>query len=123
MDEIDLTTPGGRLRARRRECGLSAETLGEMVGLTATAVRNQENLTNGIRPIVAQKYAEVLGVSPEWLLYGTGEVGPVQAATTLPPAPITLTADGKGNARLQADVKVPMGVALKIMALIEEADQ
>ena len=74
-----LSTSGQRLRASRKLNGLSAERLAELAAtamnrerpFAATAIRNHENGTNGIRPDVADAYAKVLGVTPQWLLYGT----------------------------------------------------
>lgn len=71
-------TPGQRLRAARRAAGLSAAELGERAALIAardkpvspSAVRNQENGTNGIPWTLVVAYAKVLGVSAQWLLFG-----------------------------------------------------
>lgn len=63
-------TPGGRLRYARKALGMSAATLAGKVGLSASAVRNQENGTNGIPPTVAEQYAEILGGAPGWYLFG-----------------------------------------------------
>lgn len=63
-------TPGERLRQKRQERGLSAEDLAARVGRSVSAVRNQENGTNGIPAPLARKYAAALGTTPGWLLYG-----------------------------------------------------
>lgn len=73
----DLTA-GERLRAARRQAGLTAEELGRRAALllgrdrpiSASAVRNQENGTNGIPIDTAQAYAEILGVSPGHIVWG-----------------------------------------------------
>lgn len=79
-------TPGERLRARREERGLSAADLAQRVGRSESAVRNQENGTNGIPPALAKKYASALGTTAAWLLYGdttTGGAEPVLQALPL----------------------------------------
>lgn len=74
-------TPGERLRARREERGLSAAELAERVGRSESAVRNQENGTNGIPAGLAKKYAAALGTTAAWILYGDSTAAPV-----LPPS-------------------------------------
>lgn len=90
-------TPGERLRARREERGLSALDLAQRVGRSESAVRNQENGTNGIPAPLARKYASALGTTAAWILYGDDTpdrvpeptltelplVGPVQAGAWL----------------------------------------
>lgn len=61
---------GERLRNLRKEKGLSTPQLAERVGKSESAVRNQENGTNGIPPGLAAKYARVLGTTAAYLLYG-----------------------------------------------------
>jgi SOS-response transcriptional repressor LexA len=63
-------TAGERLRAKREERGLSAAELAQRVGRSESAVRNQENGTNGIPPALAKKYAQALGTTAAWILYG-----------------------------------------------------
>lgn len=75
-----MITPGERLRQIRTQRGLSTAQLGERVGRSESAVRNQENGTNGIPASLAAKYARCLTITPEWLLYGHGE-GPTGGAT------------------------------------------
>lgn len=76
---------------------MSAEDLAARVGRSVSAVRNQENGTNGIPAPLARKYAAALGTTAGWILYGddTPEplaepsltslplVGPVQAGAWL----------------------------------------
>lgn len=61
---------GERLRLKREERGLSAADLGQRVGRSESAVRNQENGTNGVPPALAKKYAAALGTTAAWILYG-----------------------------------------------------
>ncbi len=62
---------GGRLRFARKRAAMTARTLSERVGLSESAVRNQENGTNGIPRQLLIQYAEILDVSVSWLLTGT----------------------------------------------------
>lgn len=74
-------TAGERLRNARRKAGLSAGELGRRAGLllgrdrpiSASAVRNQENGTNGIPADTAQAYAELLSVTPGHILWADDE--------------------------------------------------
>ena len=76
---------------------MSAEDLAARVGRSVSAVRNQENGTNGIPATLAKKYAAALGTTAGWILYGddkpeaapsptTNElpiIGPIQAGAWL----------------------------------------
>ena len=98
-----MDTPGRRLRDARMKLGISAAQLGERVGRSESAVRNQENGTNGIPPALAAVYGRILNVSPEWILYGYKNsqeqpvvdsvpvVGYVSAGSTL-----TMYSEGQG---------------------------
>lgn len=119
----DTRTPGERLRQRRRELGLTAQGIAERTGKTATAVRNQENGTNGLRPEVAAQYAPILGVTPQWLLYGEGDPQPFDAAPRRPTSPVELKRLPDGRASLDLNVTLPFSVALQILTLVEEAQK
>jgi transcriptional regulator with XRE-family HTH domain len=83
-------TAGERLRAARRKAGLAADELGRRAALllgrdkpiSASAVRNQENGTNGIPTDTVQAYAEILKVSPSYIVWGDddGDAGPEAGA-------------------------------------------
>lgn len=81
-------TPGQRLRRIRREKGLSATELGRRAAriggrekpISASAIRNQENGTNGIPYSLLIAYAEVLGVQSRWLLFGEEADKPEEVA-------------------------------------------
>lgn len=79
-----MDTPGDRLRRRREERGLTAAQLAERVGRSESAVRNQENGTNGIPAPLLRKYALVLGVSPGWILTGEADAKGIEVVTALP---------------------------------------
>lgn len=74
------------MRAKRTEKGLSALDLAQRVGRSESAIRNQENGTNGIPPGLAKKYASALGTTAAWLLYGDDkpDVEPRPELTGLP---------------------------------------
>lgn len=65
-----MNSPGENLRRLRTKAGLSAAELAARVGRSESAVRNQENGTNGIPATLAKKYAQVLGVTAAAILYG-----------------------------------------------------
>lgn len=64
--------PGERLRALREQRGMSAADLAKRVGRSESAVRNQENGTNGIPTALAARYAAALGSTAAYILYGDG---------------------------------------------------
>lgn len=76
-----MQTAGERLRAKRKEANLSPSELGRRAAMvlsrgkpiSESAVRNQENGTNGIPAPVAEAYAKVLKTTAGWLLYGDGD--------------------------------------------------
>lgn len=72
-----MKTSGERLRNLRETRGLSAAELAAAVGRSESAVRNQENGTNGIPATLAKKYAAILGVTPAAILYGEEVRAPV----------------------------------------------
>lgn len=61
---------GERLRKLRESRGLSAAQLAARVGRSESAVRNQENETNGIPAKLAGEYAAILGSTAAFILYG-----------------------------------------------------
>lgn len=64
----------------------AARIIGRDKPISPSAVRNQENGTNGIPASTAHAYGEVLGVEPSWLIWGEADVdGSYQAAE--PPSP------------------------------------
>lgn len=75
---------GERLRQIRQKRGLSAADLALRIGRSESAVRNQENGTNGIPTPLAEKYAKALNVSAEWLLYGNSASDERPTTETVP---------------------------------------
>ncbi|WP_426032852.1 helix-turn-helix domain-containing protein [Caulobacter sp. DWP3-1-3b2] len=74
----DVETPGDRLRFFRRKAGLSASELGVLAAVKAgrprpispSAIRNQENGTNGIPYPLAEAYGAILDVPAQFILFG-----------------------------------------------------
>lgn len=78
MTPSKLPTPGERLRAARKALGLSTAELGKRVAeylqrprpISASAIRNQENGTNGIPYSLMKAYSSVLGIETSELFFG-----------------------------------------------------
>ena len=74
------TTVGDRLRDARKRAGLTAaevgrraaDILGRSKAISESAIRNQENGTNGVPYEAIRAYAAVLGVERSWLAFGDG---------------------------------------------------
>ena len=75
------TTPGARLRAARRERGLTQEGLAAELGVSRSAVAQWETDRAGQIRGNLLRIADVLGVSLEYLLHGDDKRAPAQAAT------------------------------------------
>lgn len=69
----DAGSPGLRLRARRQKLGLSVHAVAQRLGVADPTVRAHENGQNGLPAPQAEKYARILGVTPEWLLWGRAD--------------------------------------------------
>lgn len=64
-----MSEMGRRIRDLRLDAGLTQEQLGDMVGLQKSAIAKYENgKTENMKRSVIQKMAEVLGVSPSYLM-------------------------------------------------------
>jgi len=121
MIAVMIDTMGSRIRARRKELGLSARVLSERMRLSESAVRNVENGTNGATVARAVQYSEYLGVTPAWLLFG--EEVDLPPAQTPEGVAILLQGLPNGQARLQVNRVMPMPVALQILTLIEGVEK
>lgn len=106
-----------RLHEARRKAGVSRRVLAERMGKAQSTISAHENGQNNITAEAAAEYGRVLKVSPSWLLYGDAdaETRPRDAA---PPEKPTLTITN-GRVRIVLDEEVSVGVAAKILALIE----
>lgn len=62
-----------RLRQARERAGLSAREVATQLGRAESAIRNQENGTNGVPLQLIPQYASLYGVRPEWLAWGVGQ--------------------------------------------------
>lgn len=67
------TTPADRLKQASEQAGYAtaADLARAMDGVEASTVRSHMNGTRGIGPEQARRYGKRLGVTPEWLLFGT----------------------------------------------------
>ena len=59
----------GRLRKARNDKGLSQEALGELVGLSQTAIYSYEKGPNQVDIPTLLKLARALDVTPEWIAF------------------------------------------------------
>lgn len=119
------STMGERIRWQRRRLGLSAKQIAGRIGQSESAVRNVENGTNGASLPRARRYAEALGVTPEWLLFGeasgASKGSSVDGAASPPAAPA-----GSRNGAAPSTVfvkfsgELPIHIAAKVLALLEE---
>lgn len=64
-----------RLRQARETRFPTAKAFAEEMGVPQPTYSQQENGKNGLRVDVAQMYADALGVSLQWLLFGHSEIG------------------------------------------------
>jgi transcriptional regulator with XRE-family HTH domain len=69
---VDPIAFGRRVKEKRRELGLSQETLGKLSGYSQTNVQWAESGKMKRPHIQAQGLAEPLRTTIEWLMYGTG---------------------------------------------------
>ncbi|MDR6789555.1 repressor LexA [Sphingomonas sp. BE138] len=67
---IDLDTPGGRIRARRKELGLSMEQLANEVHVHFTTIAKWERAQRALPPDALGLIANALGVQPGDLVPG-----------------------------------------------------
>lgn len=76
--------PGERLRAARERAKLSRAVVADRAGYSVSGIGALENGQNNIKPDVAKVLAPIVGTTPEWLLYGTGDHEPRPARATVP---------------------------------------
>lgn len=70
MDDLDLDSPGGRLKWAREQSGFrTAKDFAQRYGINPTSYRAYENNQNGFAKL-AHEFADRLGVSGRWLLEG-----------------------------------------------------
>lgn len=63
---------GYRIRKRRKQMGMSQETLAELMGVTPQMISTAENGTKGIRPENIIKFSQELNLSCDYILTGQG---------------------------------------------------
>lgn len=92
VDDIDLDSPGGRLKHARIQAGYQeAGDFAKRVGLKAVTYRAYENDQNGYAKHAAE-FADVLGVPVKWLMRG----GELERATEAPESDIEQQAKAMG---------------------------
>ena len=75
-----MTTPGLRIRAKRKELRMSQAHLASLVGITQSAISELETGESKMPSAEAlQKLAKVLGVTQAWIL--TGKDGEIELLT------------------------------------------
>ena len=95
----DITTLGGRLRARRCELGWTQTHLASLVGTSQAVIQKIEN-GKSLRPRILEEIANALDVQPSWLMFG------VEAGSALPPEAVEV-------ARVWSRLEEPHRTALK----------
>lgn len=72
-EELDLKSPGGRLRwARLKRSYETATDAAKGMGATTSTYTHHENGTRPLTRQAAERYAKFFQVRPEWLLWGDG---------------------------------------------------
>ena len=71
-DEKILREIGIRIATRRKEIGMTQETLAEKMDVSVQMISNLENGKKGIRPENMLKLCHVLSVSADFILRGKG---------------------------------------------------
>lgn len=66
----DLATPGGRLRALAEAAGLTQAALADGLAIDQTGVSRLYAGKVGMTVQVAERAADMVGTTPEWLLFG-----------------------------------------------------
>ena len=66
-----LKQMGQRILARRKALGLTQDDLAEMIGVTPPMISNLEQGKKAIRPDNLAKVCKALGVSSDFVLYGS----------------------------------------------------
>lgn len=66
-----LKQMGQRILARRKALGLTQDDLAEMIGVTPPMISNLEQGKKAIRPDNLAKVCKALGISSDFVLYGS----------------------------------------------------
>ncbi len=77
----DLESQARRIREARRQRGLTQEQLAAATGVSRSAVAQWETGRAGQITGNLSRIASVLGISVEWLLYGTDKRAPAEASS------------------------------------------
>lgn len=104
MSELDLETPGTRLRWARQRLEISVPDFAKAMGLKPVSYRAYENDQNGYAKH-AHRFAEALGITPSWLLEGgTVTEQPIVNPVVSNAEPFKL--EGATNVEVRDDVPV-----------------
>lgn len=72
--DLALKSLGHRLRVARAVCQMSQSALADEMGVSRIAVNAWERDVSAPRMDRIEHLAKVLGTTPEWLLFGRGEM-------------------------------------------------
>lgn len=64
---------GSRMREERKKQGLTLEQFGQKIGISGSLVGRYERDEENPKPETIKKFADALGVSANWLIYGDGD--------------------------------------------------
>lgn len=99
-----MKTFAERVKFARERLGLSQRALAQLLGITQPGVYRMERSSKSSRQLL--QLAEILGVSPEWLQNGTGEIAHRQPTADHSAACLT---DSKDVAIVYEEDNIPEG--------------
>ena len=70
---IDITTIGGRIKAKRIEAGLSQEKLAEMLMIKQNTLSNYENNSHDVPTDVLSGISKIFNTTPSYIIWGSCE--------------------------------------------------
>ncbi|MBP3240381.1 MAG: helix-turn-helix transcriptional regulator [Oribacterium sp.] len=70
---IDITTIGGRIKAKRIEAGLSQEKLAEMLMIKQNTLSNYENNSHDVPTDVLSEISKIFNTTPSYIIWGSCE--------------------------------------------------
>ena len=117
-DQYGVAAMAARLREARIAKFDTAADLARAIGMNESTVRAHENGQHGFPRKAARIYADILVVTPQWLLYGEER----ERSVGSPP---------RGNVRTGAETRVwleikaavPLSVARQIVALLDKQSE
>ena len=70
---IDVTTLGGRIKAKRKEGGYSQEKLAELLMIKQNTLSKYENNEHDVPTDILSGLAKILDTTPSYLVWGSAE--------------------------------------------------